>query len=260
MTTSCGLWKDSFGAVGATLKALEDAGATLELLKLIRSDKKVAKAMVEAGSVFLQNRYSLVRTILGKDFISPEEITEHRNVSYSDEVLKHFVQTLPSEEVLQWLRDNGFVLMAGTPSPMSLLEVRNLNAQLFYTKSDGWYVKSKQRFSRNDKVTAEWLMLRKGIVPKSTSKTWDEQQKLLSEVEYVPNVSETTWGETTYKEVRNAWLFSNVYARTSSVDSDGNRVGVGYSAVGGVGVVYYWDDTRRDYLGLASARKRNLNP
>lgn len=58
MTTSCGLWNDGFGAVGATLKALEDAGGTLELMKLVRSDKNVAKAMVEAGSVFLQNRYA----------------------------------------------------------------------------------------------------------------------------------------------------------------------------------------------------------
>lgn len=58
MTTSCGLWNDGFGAVGATLKALEDAGGTLELMKLVRSDKNVAKAMVEAGSVFLQNRYT----------------------------------------------------------------------------------------------------------------------------------------------------------------------------------------------------------
>lgn len=203
------------------------------------------------------NDYDLARTILGKDFITPEEIAIARKLTYGDDVLRHFAETLPSEEVLQWLRDNGFVLVAGTPNPMSLLEVRNLNAQLFYTKSGGWYAEPKQKFSQNDKVTAEWLMLRKGIVPNSTSKTWDEQQKLLSEVEYVPNVAETTWGETTYKEVRNSWLFPNIYARTFSVGSGGNRVNFVYSAVGGVDVYDYWDDYRNDYLGLASARKRN---
>lgn len=49
MTTSTGsgLWNEGFGAVGATLKALEDAGATMEYLKLIRSDGTVAKGVVE---------------------------------------------------------------------------------------------------------------------------------------------------------------------------------------------------------------------
>ena len=49
MTTSTGsgLWNEGFGAVGATLKALEDAGATMEHLKLIRSDGSVAKGIVE---------------------------------------------------------------------------------------------------------------------------------------------------------------------------------------------------------------------
>jgi len=215
---------------------------------------------VRGGLVVPANNYDLARTILGKDFISPDEIALARQLTYSDDLLRHFTETLPSEEVLQWLRENGFVLMAGTPNPMSLLEVRNLNAQLFYTKEGGWYAEPKQKFSLENKVTAEWLMLRKGIVPNSTKKTWDEQQKLLSEVEYVPNTPETTWGETTYKEVRNAWLFPSIYARTSSVDSDGDRVGVGDSADGGVYVYYRWDGSRYDDLGLASARKRILNP
>lgn len=58
MTTSIGLWNEGFGAVGATLKALEDAGGTAELLKLIRSNQDVAKAVVEAGNAFLRNRYA----------------------------------------------------------------------------------------------------------------------------------------------------------------------------------------------------------
>jgi hypothetical protein len=213
---------------------------------------------VKGGLVMSANNYDLARTILGKDFISPEEIAQARKLTYSDDLLQHFAETLPSEEVLQWLRDNGFVLIAGTPNPMSLLEVRNLNAQLFYSKEGGWYAEPKQKFSRDDKVTAEWLMLRKTIVPNSTSKTWGEQEKLLSEVECVPNAPEATWGITTYKEIRNVWLLPDIYARTSSVDSDGGRVIVGYSAVGGVSVRNDWGGDRYDDLGVSSARKRNL--
>jgi len=58
MTTSTGLWNEGFGAVGATLKALENAGGTPELLKLIRSNQNVAKAVVEAGNAFLRTRYA----------------------------------------------------------------------------------------------------------------------------------------------------------------------------------------------------------
>lgn len=58
MTTSIGLWNEGFGAVGATLKALEDAGGSAELLKLIRSNQDVARAVVEAGNAFLRNRYA----------------------------------------------------------------------------------------------------------------------------------------------------------------------------------------------------------
>lgn len=251
-------------------RVMEKAGVDLSKFQLPINNRTARRNLAEylnmgcpkvkGNLVMPANSYDLVRNILGKDFISPEEIAIARKLTYDDDVLRHFAETLPSEEVLQWLRDNGFTLIAGPPSPMSLLEVRNLNAQLFYTKSGGWYEKPKEEFSRNDKVVTEWLMLRKGIVPNSTSKTWEERQGLLTDVEYVPNVAEMTWGETTYKEVRKTWLFPNIYARTSSVGSDGYRVYVGYSADGGVGVGSVWDDRRNGLLGLASARKRILNP
>ena len=251
-------------------RVMEKAGVDWERYQLPINNKMARRNLAEylnlgcpkmkEGQIVVApaNDYDLARTILGQDFISPEEIAQARKLVYGDDLLQHFSETLPSEEVLQWLRDNSFVLVAGTPNPMSLLEVRNLNAQLFYSKEGGWYAEPKQKFSRDDKVTAEWLMLRKTIVPNSTSKTWGEQEKLLSEVEYVPNAPEATWGITTYKEVRNVWLFPNIYARTSSVVSVGYRVGVGNSAVGGVGVSGIWGDRRYDGLGVSSARKRNL--
>lgn len=42
----------------ATIEALELAGATEELFRLVRGDKSVAEAMVVAGSIFLINRYA----------------------------------------------------------------------------------------------------------------------------------------------------------------------------------------------------------
>lgn len=42
-----GLWQASFGEVGATLKVLQDAGVTQEHLKLIRTDKNLARQIAQ---------------------------------------------------------------------------------------------------------------------------------------------------------------------------------------------------------------------
>lgn len=200
--------------------------------------------------------YKLAAAILGKDFITPEEIASARpGIVYTEAQLEEFESTLPSREELDWLRDNGFMLVAGPPRDMSLLEIRDLKNEYLYSKTGGWYSNDKERFSRDDKATTKWLKLRKGPVPKSTSKNWNEQQALLSEIEYVPNAAEATWTVTSYKAVRGTYLLPNVYVRTSSLDSDSHRVVVGGFDAKGLYVYYYWDDTRYGGIGLASARK-----
>jgi len=199
--------------------------------------------------------YELARTILGTDFISPEEITQARGLNYSDEQIIMFGDTLPYEEVITWCRKHDAVLIAGPPSPLSLLQIRDLRPEYFYSKSSGWYAERNQRFSREQKVETKWYVVRKGIVTNSTSRTWTEQLQLLSEVEYVPNDAELEWVLTTYKAVRNINLLSNVYARTASVDSNGNPVIVGDFDARGLSVLSHWDDDRYGSLGVASARK-----
>src|ERR1700722_9002644 len=99
-----------------------------------------------------QPNYDLARTILGKDFISPEEVAQSRKITYTDEQLATFGETLPAQDVLEWCRDNGTMLSAGPPKAMSLLDVRALHAPYFYSKEGGWYAESKQTFSRDDKA------------------------------------------------------------------------------------------------------------
>lgn len=193
--------------------------------------------------------YERARLILGKDFISAEEIALARKLDYSDEQLQMFQNTLPGEDVLVWLRDNGYTLVAGPPKQMSLLEIRDLNPAYFYVKTGGWY---EQKFSYEDLVQATWLGLRKDIVHNSASLSWDDQQKLITGVERVPNAGEFVWGITTYKAVRGIYLFERMYARTSSV-SDGSRVFLGGFDQSGLDVYDGCWSGRCD-LGVASAR------
>ena len=198
--------------------------------------------------------YDLARTILGKDFISPEDITKVRpNIVYTEDQLLKFGTTLPSQEVLEWCRDNGYMLVAGPARVMSLLEIRELKPEYFYSKTEGWY--AGEKFARGDKAEVRWIMIRKEPIANSTGKNWEEQSALLSKDEVVPNATEVAWCVTTYKAVRGIYLFPNIYVRTSSLDSGGDRVHVGCFVSGGLDVRSFWGDDRIDDLGLSAARK-----
>jgi hypothetical protein len=197
--------------------------------------------------------YTLAQTILGKDFITPEEVAKSRGITYTEDQMAKFGDTLPSQEVLVWCRDNGYMVVAGPNKPMSLLEVCEMRSGYFYSKSGGWY--SDQKFVRNDKADTRWIMVRKEPVPESTSKTWNEQQALLSDVEITPNAAEFVWAVTTYKAVRDVYLFGGIYTRTSSLDSGGGRVIVGGFDDEGLNVICWHGDRRSFGFGVSSARK-----
>jgi hypothetical protein len=231
-------------------------------------DKDGAQRLIGQGGDFkadlvkLIDRYSvkapdftLAREILGLDFLSPEEVATARGLTYSDEQIAEFKRTLPNKETLEWLRRNNYMLVAGSPREMSLLDVRELERSYFYSKEGGWYVDQTEAFARNEKVACRWYSIRKGVVPSSTSKTWGEQQNLLSDLETAPMVVELVWALTCYKAVWGLYLLGGVYARTSSVDSIGDHVDVGVFGEDGLYVGGWGDDDRDSHIGVASARK-----
>ena len=237
--------------------ASDDAPTPAQLAELFRQIDagRVTKQKLQ---VFLRNStptkdYELARDILDHDFIGPKEVANARGVSYDPEQILRLTDTLPTKEQLFWLKNNSYALVAGSPTDMSLLNVRSANPSLFYYKTKGWY--ADQPFSVNDKVYCRWLAIRKTEVPNSRNKKWDAQKKLLSKDEEVPNATEMSWFITTYYEIRGVRLFENVYVRTSSVASDDNRVGVGYFDGCGLGIFRYWDDVCYSYLGVSASRK-----
>ena len=237
---------------------VEDAGD--RGLKEVNPDKDGLQRLFEKGGEFQTYivagiarftakapNYDLAESILGKDFISPEEISTARGLTYTDEQLAKLHDTLPAQEVLEWCRDNGMTLVAGPPKSMSLVEIQ--------PNTHTWYSNKAQKFARADKVETVWVALRKEPVPSSLSRNWLEQRELVVEPMTVPNVAEAAWGFTTYKAVRGVYLLPNLWVRTSSFDSDGFLVSVGFFDAMGLGVSGYWDYYRDDYLGVASARK-----
>lgn len=204
----------------------------------------------------LPEGHELTRLILGDDYITPEEVATAYSVSYTDEQLEHFADTLPDTETILWLRANGYMLIAGPPTELNLLQVRELDNKVFFSKTEGWYANDKEKFARDDVVNGgQWLAIRKEAVPNSFSKTWNEQQDLITEDEHVPNASEVSYAVTAYFKVRGICLLRGKYVRTSSVDADGGHVGVGDFDEDGLHVNGYWGAYRYASIGVSSSRK-----
>ncbi|NQV92880.1 hypothetical protein HQ403_00045 [Candidatus Kaiserbacteria bacterium] len=232
-------------------------GGNPDLLQaLIENKARMVRVVAIARGDETPKGYALATLILGDDFISHEDVANAYGFHYSDEQVEAFTDTLPDEKTLQWLRSNGYMLVATPTTDTNLLQVRDLDNQLFYSKSEGWYTESQHTFSREDVVKAgQWLMVRKEPYPNSCSKNWGEQQKLLTEVEYVPNAPEVAYAVTAYYKVRGVYLLKGVYVRTSSVDAVGGHVDVGGFDEDGLRVGSCWRGCRFGCFGVSSARK-----
>ncbi len=201
-----------------------------------------------------QPDYTLARSILGGDFITAEEIMVARpDIVYSAEQVAELVATMPPETTLALLKGYGYGLMPQPPKALSLLDIHRAKPAHFYTKTGGWY--ESVPFAQNDSTGTGWLAIKKTPVNGSTSKDWDEQNKLITSAEYVPNAAEASWFITVFYDVRGVRLFESIYVRTSSIDSDGDHVNVGIFDAKGLYVDNHWDNLRVDNLGLACARK-----
>ncbi len=195
-----------------------------------------------------RKEYRQASRILGRDFISPEKIMKfRRSIIYTNEQLVHFIETVPVRKILELCRDNNCMLVAGPNCPMSLLEIRHLDDPFFHLREDVW--------DTHYMVETKWYMIRKDTVPGSTGKSWDESNMFVSNIEFVPNVSELFWAITTYKAVRGVCLFGGVYVRTSSVVNEDRHVFICFSDNHRSVINDIWDGDRSNRLGLSVARK-----
>lgn len=233
------------------------AGLTEETAQILDEHSGFAPYMLAGIRRFSMKApdYALAQSILGVDFIMPKEVTKARpSIVYTDEQVAALAKAIPSVEVLEWCKKNGYAVMPAPPSTMSMLEVQTLKPDFFYSKTGGWYV--DQKFAHEDKTSFGWLVIKKMSVANSTSKNWNQRNKLLSKLETVPNAAEMSWFITTYFEVRGVRLFEGIYVRTSSLVSDGCHVNVGHFGSEGLFVYYCWDVGRYEGIGLSAIRKQ----
>jgi len=206
----------------------------------------------------LPEGHELARLILGDDYITPEEMAiAYGKFVYTPKQLEHFADTLPNTKTILWLHANGYMLIAGPPMKLNLFQIRQIDNKLFYNEIKGWWYEEKQKFAHEDKVAcSKWLAIRKKAVPNSFSKTWKEQQNLITEVERVPNASEVVYVITAYFKVRGIYLLQWKYVRTSSKNNKHQHILVGLFDGRGVDITMYpeGDSDKVNKVGIISTK------
>jgi len=212
----------------------------------------IARLMVKGGYEPSTSQ-KLAREIMGKNFFGIEEAIKHFGVNATKQQLAYLAEVPFSEEVLKSCKDT-HVLVA--VFPLSILDIRGItrkpeNQTLFY--SQDWY--DKQAFAK-DKGEVGWQLVRKEPIANSTSKTWNNQQALLSKDEETPTARIVVYTIVGHFLATGERLFEKIYVRCVDLDSDGYRVSVGSFDSGGLDVINWYGDFRHDDVGLSTARKQ----
>jgi len=212
----------------------------------------IAQLMVNGGYKPSTSQ-KLAREIMGKNFFGIEEAIKHFGVNATKQQLAYLAEVPFSEEQLSSCKDT-HVLVA--VFPLSILNIRGIarkqsDRTLFY--SQDWY--DKQAFAK-DKGEVGWQLVKKVPVVGSTSKTWSDQQALLSKDEETPTARIVVYTMIGHFLATGERLFEKIYVRCVDLGSDDRRVRVGGFNAGGLVVRSWRGDNRDDDLGLSAARKQ----
>lgn len=239
------------------LLKLEKAGLNAQLAQRVIDSKdnelalKVVK-LIEGEGFEPSTSQKLARKIMDKNFFGIEEAIKHFGVNATRQQLAALAEVPFSVGRLSSCKDT-HVLVA--VFPLSILDIRghackHSDQTLFY--SQDWYDK---RVFAKDKGEVGWQLVRKEPIANSTSKTWNDQQALLENVEETPTARIVVYTMIGHFLVTGERLFEKIYVRCVDL-SDGGRVSVGVFDSEGLRVYYYWDDYRISDLGVSAARKQ----
>lgn len=212
----------------------------------------IAQLMVNGGYEPSTSQ-KLAREIMGKNFFGIEEAIKHFGVNATKQQLAALAEVPFSEEVLKSCKDTHVLVAA---FPLSILDIRGIakkqsDRTLFY--SQDWY--DKQAFVK-DKGKIGWQLVRKEPIANSTSKTWNDQQALLSKDEETPTARIVVYTMIGHYLATGKRLFEKIYVRCVDLDSGGYRVYVGGFDARGLSVGDRVDDGRNGRFGVSAARKQ----
>lgn len=245
------------GRLAKLHRLLEEAGLPWEAFQQPIDDPQMRARLVNfwrSGGHEPTTDEKIARAI-GITTFGVQEAIQHFGVKPTKSQLA-MLSVIPfSEQELREAKDTHILVAV---LPLSILDIKGkVDRSLFWSKEDAWY--HSEKFAK-DKGQAGWHLVRKTIVPNSTSKNWNEQQALLAENEETPTARIMVYTIIGHYLNTGERLFEKIYARCSDFSSDDYRVSVGDFGSSGLFVsfgFYDWDAGRDVDLGVASARKFN---
>lgn len=271
-----GLWTASYGEIGATLKALQDNGVTLEHLAQLRAEPKYAKRVAEyilrngiKGSI----HHKHARAIMGINFFGIEDWTA---LLFGTDISQKQFRGVPAfpwnEDILastcslcgKVIKDChfaflGFERINGQPLTILKLQEFYFDAGVaeqprFYSYAPvAWY--SKEKFATKTTMSSGWYLLHTSIIPKSEYKTYEKQKAMLPAEYEVPSaIVETVKNLFVFKKTCNYMDISR-YARCIDISSIGDRVHVGFFGPLGLEILCQSDYNRYQSVGIAASRR-----
>jgi hypothetical protein len=188
------------------------------------------------------------RKIMGTNFFGIEEAAKYFGVHPAPDEIRALARVPFSLDTLRASRDSHILVAV---FPLSIIEIRSkVDPRSFYRQ--WWY--NKESFA-NDTGIVGWRLVRKAAVVDSTSKSWEEQQKILGENDETPAARVLVYAAIGHFLATGERLFEEVTVRTADADSDGNRVSIGFFDADGLSISSFWEGERGSGLGLSSARK-----
>ncbi|TAN57399.1 hypothetical protein EPN15_04375 [Patescibacteria group bacterium] len=202
-----GLWTASFGEIGATLKALQDYGVTLEHLARLRAEPEYAKRVAEyilRGGVEYSEHHKLARALMNQNFFGIEDWTRFYKVSFSWEQLRQTPEFPWNKDILlstcplccKIVKDCHFAFLGLdriNGDPLTFKKLQELHPATGHPKFASYYSKYDPHYSGKKFITEttmdfRWYLLHTDIVPGSENKTLEEQKAMLPAEYEIPSI------------------------------------------------------------------------
>ncbi len=194
------------------------------------TEEKSYAAIWKSGEVpqeIMRNYLNRYGDLNSDNFYSPESISRHNKIPYTDEQYERLHAALPSKEVLKKIRSSNLLFLPTPPIPMSLKDLWEYKYKdeervyqgrvaplggMDYRDSitkEKYFGEELLSITDNDDITEEplpelaWMALKKipivadKILPAGCSRSWeiewDKQKTLLKPGELLPTTSQILW-------------------------------------------------------------------
>lgn len=200
---------------------------------------------------------SEARTIMGLNFFGINEAVRYLPIVPTDSQISFFLTIPFSEETLRACKDTHILVAV---FPMTILEIRGYVRNRFSEPIFYDYDRRECEMFLVDVAEMGWHLLRKEPEPGSSMKQWKDQQTVLSAGESVSKISVVAYAMVGHFLNTGERLFGNTYVRCGDALGTRKHAVIGFSSRAGFDIAALPDDYAFEYIGLASARKREPIP